>query len=126
MALVGFWLADRLLTAATGLLGLSGKADLAGLPVLVFGLAFVGFLFGPVANAFSRVWEAAADRYALEMTRDPASFASMLTKLADQNLAELAPPRLVEIFFYDHPPIAKRLAMGDEFTTKTQRAQSTQ
>ena len=123
VTLAGFWVADRLLQAAVGPLGLTAKADLAGLPVLLFGLALVAFLLGPVTNAFSRVWEAAADRYALEMTRDPASFASMMLKLADQNLAELAPSRLVELFFYDHPPIAKRLAMGERFARESGVAQ---
>ena len=119
VTLAGFWVADRLLQAAIGPLGLTSKADLAGLPVVLFGLALVAFALGPVTNAFSRLWEGAADWYALEMTRDPASFASMMLKLADQNLAELAPSRLVELFFYDHPPIAKRLAMGERFARQS-------
>lgn len=115
VTLAGFWVADRLLAAAVDGLGLDSKADLAGLPVVAFGLALVGFLLGPVTNAFSRRWEAAADRYALETTRDPASFRSLMLKLADQNLAELEPSWLAEIFFYDHPPIAKRLALADTY-----------
>ena len=36
----------------------------------------------------------------------------MLTKLADQNLAEAQPPRWAEVLLYDHPPYGKRMAMA--------------
>lgn len=113
LLLGGFWAADRLLALAAAAYGWTSIADSAGLPVLLAGLGFVGVLFGPVSNAFSRVWETAADRYALEATCNPGAFRTMLLKLADQNLAEIDPPRWVVILFYDHPSIASRLALGD-------------
>lgn len=111
--LIAFWLADRLLAGAVGLFGLAGPADPAGLPVVVFALGAVGIGLGPVANVLSRRWETVADRFALDLTRDPAAFRTLMLKLADQNLAEIAPPRWVEIMFHDHPPIARRLALAE-------------
>ena len=32
-----------------------------------------------------------------------------MNKLADQNLAERKPSRIVEVLFHSHPPIAKRI-----------------
>jgi Zn-dependent protease with chaperone function len=39
-----------------------------------------------------------------------------MDKLAEQNLADRTPNRLVELFFYSHPPISKRIEMAKENT----------
>ena len=46
----GFYAADRVLTAAGPWLGLTGKADLAGLPLLVLAAGAVSLLLLPVAT----------------------------------------------------------------------------
>ena len=69
----------------------------------------------PLGNAYSRWREARADEYALESTRNPRAFIGAMEKLADQNLAELEPEPWVEFLLYDHPPIGKRLKMGEVF-----------
>jgi hypothetical protein len=33
-----------------------------------------------------------------------------MTRLANQNLAELEPPRLIELVLYNHPSVGRRLA----------------
>ena len=63
----------------------------------------------PVANALSRAQERAADRYALETTRNPDAFVSAMKRLSQQNLAEERPSRLVRLLFYSHPPIRERI-----------------
>ena len=45
----------------------------------------------PLSNAYSRWRERLADRYALETTGKPGAFASAMTRLADQNLADADP-----------------------------------
>ena len=106
---LGFYLADRVLTAAVGRFGIAAKDDVAALPVLVLAGGAVSLALLPLVNAMSRAHERRADRYALEMTKNAAAFGSAMKRLGAQNLAEEHPSRLVEILFYSHPPIAARL-----------------
>jgi STE24 endopeptidase len=106
---LGFFLADRVLTAAVGHFGVAAKDDVAALPVLVLAGGAVSLALLPLANAVSRAHERRADRYALEMTKNAAAFSSAMKRLGAQNLAEERPSRLVEILFHSHPPIAARL-----------------
>ena len=69
-------------------------------------------MFRPVMGAFSRRFERQSDRYALARTGDSAGFVSAFRALADQNLADPSPPRWVVVMYYDHPPIAERIAMA--------------
>jgi STE24 endopeptidase len=112
---LGFYLADRALGAAVGHFGLEAKSDVAGLPLLVLAGGAVSLAFLPLVNAASRAQERRADRYALEMTGNVTAFASAITRLTSQNLAEEAPSRWVEIFFHAHPPSAARLAAARDW-----------
>jgi STE24 endopeptidase len=109
LILIGFLLADRVLHLAVGHFGISGKADIAGLPLLVLAGGAVSLLLLPVANAVSRLHERRADRYALDMTSNPAAFASAMKRLSAQNLAEERPSWWVEMFFHSHPSIGERI-----------------
>ncbi|NOT24554.1 MAG: M48 family metallopeptidase [Acidobacteria bacterium] len=116
LILVGFFLADRALQTAVGHFGISGKADIAGLPLFVLTGGAVSLLLLPVANAVSRLHERRADRYALDMTGNPAAFASAMKRLSVQNLAEERPSRWVEMFFHSHPSIAERIDAAHRWT----------
>lgn len=96
-------------------LGIAGFSDLAALVLIGFGLFVTGFLLMPVTQWVSRRLERQADQFALEKTRDPAAFIGAMRRLAEQNLAEENPPRWVEWLLYDHPPIAKRIRMAEQF-----------
>ncbi len=50
-----------------------------------------------------------ADLFIVGRVEDPQALISALGKLAERNLADPEPSRLVELLFYDHPPIAKRI-----------------
>jgi STE24 endopeptidase len=69
----------------------------------------------PVANALSRAQERAADRYALETTRNPEAFVSAMKRLSQQNMAEDRPSTLVRLLFYSHPPIRERIEAARAF-----------
>lgn len=118
LMLLGFYLTNLLLVWTYPRLGLEAISDVAGLPMLALGLAAFALLVGPLVNAYSRYLEEAADRYALATTRNPEAFAAMLTKLADQNLAESKPSRWAEVLFYDHPPHYKRLELARRSASK--------
>jgi STE24 endopeptidase len=110
---LGFYLADLVLTRFAGSFGLTGKGDIAALPLLLLAAGTVSLALMPLANALSRAHERRADRYALEMTRNVPAFVSAMRRLGAQNLAEERPSRLVQILFYTHPPISARIAAAE-------------
>ncbi len=63
----------------------------------------------PLANALSRRWERAADRFSLEVTGDRAAFVGVHRRLALANLADLAPPRLAYLLTASHPTPPERI-----------------
>ena len=67
------------------------------------------------SSAFSRWREVLADRYALDATRNGPAFASAMTRLANQNLAEVDPEPWVEWLLYSHPALEKRIKMAREY-----------
>ena len=63
----------------------------------------------PLTNGYSRWRERLADRFAVRTTGNKAAFARAMLRLANQNLAEVDPPRWVVWLLYSHPPIAERV-----------------
>ncbi len=92
-----------------------GIADPATLPLLLVLTGVFGFIIAPLTNGYSRTIEYQADEYALEVTHMVEPFKSAMTRLANQNLAEIEPLPIVEFLFYDHPSIGKRLAHAEKF-----------
>jgi STE24 endopeptidase len=110
LIVVGFFLADRVLSAFADSFGLMGKGDVAALPLLALTAGAVSLALMPLFNAFSRAHERRADRYALEMTRNVTAFVSAMKRLGAQNLAEEHPSRVVEVLFLTHPSVSARVA----------------
>jgi STE24 endopeptidase len=106
---VSFFVADRLLTVAGASFGLTGKADIAALPIVALAAGAAALALRPAAHAFSRAHERRADLYALEVTRNASAFIGAMKRLGQQNLAEEEPSRLVEWLFYSHPPVSARI-----------------
>ena len=88
------------------------------MPLLAAALGVFGLLILPLNNGFSRLVERQADGYALALTGKVDAFKSAMTRLANQNLAELTPPAWVEFFLYDHPSTGKRLDFADRWAKK--------
>ena len=105
---LGCYLADGALARYGPSVGLVGKADVAGLPLLVLAGGAVSLALLPLANALSRAHERRADRYALMLTKNPSAFITAMKRLAAQNLAEEHPGRLARVFS-THPPTAERI-----------------
>jgi STE24 endopeptidase len=68
-----------------------------------------------VTHAMSRAFERSADRFALDLTRNPAAFISAMRRLGAQNLAEDNPSTIVQWLFYSHPPVRDRIAAARAF-----------
>ncbi len=117
---LGFYLVNVVLKWAVLALGMEGISDVAAFPLFVLVLAAFTLILSPLANAYSRRVEEAADRYALAATANPGAFASMLTKLTDQNLLQSQPGKWEEILFYDHPTYSRRVELARRYQEETE------
>ena len=115
LSLAGFCLVHQVLSACARpeMLGYSGIADPAALPLLLFVLAVFGLSLSPMLNALSRFHERQCDRYALERTHNKSAYRSAFIKLAKINKSDPDPHPLVALLFHDHPPIRERLAIAE-------------
>ena len=95
--------------------GYTGLADAATMPLIGAALGIFGLVMLPLTNGFSRIVERQADAYALEITGKTEAFISAMTRLANQNLAELEPSPIVEFLLYNHPSIGRRLAFARRY-----------
>jgi len=109
-SVAGFYLLHLFYARAAAYLGFEGITDIGAVPLLML----FGLIGGPIARPFhaalSRHFERQADLFILDKVEKPETLASALEKLASRNLADPEPSRLVELLFYTHPPIAKRIA----------------
>lgn len=110
--LVGLYLAHLGLQWGVRYFGFQGVWDIATLPLFMSVMGLYGLITLPLGNAFSRWRERRADAYALRATGKPRAFASALTRLANQNLADADPESWVEWLLYSHPALGKRIEMA--------------
>jgi len=111
----GFFMADLVLRWVADPAGLRGLSDPAALPLLMLVAGAWSLLLLPLLNALSRAQERAADRYALDTTRNVDAFVTAMKRLSQQNLAEEYPSALVRWLFYSHPPIRERIEAARAF-----------
>ena len=100
-------------------LGLSGPADVAGLPYILAVVALVSTLAMPIENTLSRYSERQADRFSLVISQEPAAFIDLFERLAVQNLAMVDAPGWEVFVFYTHPTIVERIRMGEQVEKNT-------
>jgi STE24 endopeptidase len=122
VTLVGFYLSHLALSAGVGFFGFRDLGDVATFPLFVFVMVLFGLITMPLGNAFSRARENAADRYALDITRNAPAFISAMKKLANQNLADTDPPRWAVWLFYTHPPIQDRVRRGEGYLARQRQS----
>jgi STE24 endopeptidase len=109
---VGLFVASRVASSALPVLSLPSLAYVPGYPMLLFVVELFFLLASPVLNWWSRRLETAADRFALQLTRNPADFAGAMRRLGCQNLIELCPPRWAEFLLATHPPLYRRIQLA--------------
>jgi STE24 endopeptidase len=71
-----------------------------------------GLLAGPAQGFVSRRIESRADAHALELTGDPATYESMMTRLATVNLSDPDPNPVEQALTGSHPTAVERIAMA--------------
>jgi STE24 endopeptidase len=114
LVVLSLWVVNAVLLWATPLFEFHGLGDFANLPLVLLVVTGVTLVALPAVNGYSRWRERNADRFALELTKNPDAFISAMRKLAEQNLAESQPSRVVEFLFHGHPSIAKRIAYAEQ------------
>jgi STE24 endopeptidase len=111
--LLGFWAANWVLHYAVDHHMFEELSDFANLPLLALTATALSLVLMPALNAYSRFNERQADRYAFGSIASVEPFISSMNKLAQQNLAERAPSKWVEVLFHSHPAISKRVAAAE-------------
>ena len=89
-----------------------GPGDPRILALVLAVVAVIGFATGPVQSLVSRRVETRADVHALDLTRDPTTFARMQRSLALKSHADLEPPPIVFGMFATHPTAPQRIALA--------------
>ncbi|MFC5182126.1 M48 family metallopeptidase [Actinomadura harenae] len=92
-----------------------GAADPRALALVLALIAVATQLEAPVQNLVSRHVEARADAHALNLTRDPATFATMQHELSVRNISTLTPDVLETQLWSDHPTGPERIAMARDW-----------
>ena len=86
--------------------------DLRNAPIVLLVVAALELAALPAGAALSRRWEREADRFSLDVTRDPEAFEAAHRELATANLSDLDPPRPVYALLFTHPTPSERIAAG--------------
>ena len=114
ISLCGFafvkWAFERITSRWGSRLGISGIADLAGLPLLAALVSVWFFVLTPVDNSLIRTQEAEADIFGINASRQPDGFASVAMQLSEYR--KIHPGKWEEIFFFDHPSGWNRVHMA--------------
>ncbi|MEP6976902.1 MAG: M48 family metallopeptidase [Thermoleophilia bacterium] len=97
--------------------GVGGAGDPRVVPFLMLVGVVLELLALPFGTALSRRWERAADRFSLEVTRDPEAFETAHRELATSNLSDLQPPRPLYVLTFSHPTPVERIAAARRWGT---------
>jgi len=112
LAIAGFYVAALVLPPLSAAAGFKGIADVANVPLLALITMVLSLAVLPGINYFSRRLETAADIYALDLTGDALAFVSSMEKLAELNLANKSPNRIIQFIFHSHPSIEERIKLA--------------
>jgi STE24 endopeptidase len=112
LTFIGFFVASRLLSPLSLDQGFRDVADVANFPLFALVISGVSLVVLPLVNTFSRRLETEADLYALDITGDALAFVSSMEKLADTNLANKTPNKIIEFIFYSHPCVEDRIKLA--------------
>jgi STE24 endopeptidase len=83
------------------------------IPAVALAVSLVALGLGCASNVLSRQVEGRADVFALNLTRDPASFVQFERRLALRNITDPDPPQLFHLLFDTHPTISERIGYGE-------------
>jgi STE24 endopeptidase len=112
----GLFVASLGVPGVLPILSLPSLAYVPGYPVLLFVAELYFLVLSPLLNWWSRRLESGADRFALQLTRDPSAFAGAMRRLGCQNLIEFCPPRWSEVLLASHPALQRRIRLAETWS----------
>ena len=122
ISLLGLYLTYRIMNWATKRWGnelkISDVRDIRSLPLFFMILSMLLFAASPFTNFTSRYQETRADKYAIEMTKNPEAAITSFQELTRSGLSQVNPPLLVKIFRYTHPSMLDRISTLEEYELK--------
>ena len=114
LAIILFWLAERLYPRFARLFGSNTSIDdPRGVPVLFFLISLFALAASPFTNTFSRTLETQADAFSLQTENRPDALATALVKTAEYRYPR--PSAVEEFVFYDHPSVERRVRVAMEW-----------
>ena len=109
--LVGFlfmqWALRRVLAKHGARWGVEGESDVAGFPLLIAVFSVFTFVTTPISNTMIRTQEIEADRFGLNLAREPHGEAEVDLKLTEYRKPDPGP--IEEFLFFDHPSTRFRI-----------------
>ena len=122
ISLIGLYLTYRIMNWAANRWGkelkISDVRDIRSLPLFFMILSMLLFAASPLTNFTSRYQETRADKYAIEMTKNPEAAITSFQELTRSGLSQVNPPLLVKIFRYTHPSMLDRISMLEDYEIK--------
>ena len=103
-------LAPRLIERHGDKWGVRSVADPAAIPLLSLILTVYFFAATPAFNSLIRINESDADRFGLDIAKEPDGFAKVAMRLSEYRKIEPGP--VEEMLFFDHPSGATRVRMA--------------
>jgi len=101
------WAMTALLGRFGGRFGLHGVSDVASFPLLLAVMSLFAFAATPITNTLIRTQEIEADRFGLNLAREPHGEAEVDLKLTEYRKPDPTP--LEEFVFFDHPSTRFRI-----------------
>lgn len=115
LTFAGLYITSVLYEASLSYFGFSYVYEISALPLMAIYLSLYGLITAPISNIFSRKYEWEADKFALDNTENKNAFISAMEKLAEQNLADKEPNKIIEFLFHSHPSLQKRIEYASNY-----------
>ena len=111
LSLAGFWILSVLMNWPPFFTAFGAGVPAPHKALVIFSL-FSGhftFILPAITNGLSRKYEYQADRFSVDVVKDPESMASALVALCRENLSNLTPHPLYSFYHYTHPTTLERV-----------------
>jgi len=93
----------------------AGATPVAAIPAVALSIAVLVPAITTISNQLSRQVEARADRFSMELTRDPQELIAFQTRIAEQNVSDPDPPDWVTFLLATHPTAMERIGQALAF-----------
>ena len=89
--------------------------DLAAIPIIILYFSLFSLLLTPISNGYTRYQEWQADKFAIELTEDNFSNATVEVKFLQNNISVPNVNGFIKFFRYDHPTPKERIEFSNGY-----------